>query len=410
MWPLTAASLFSITSALVVADDQSQGACPNPFVGATNPEMLGVINPNARPHIDCARVTFSVEGLYWNAHQDGLEFAIENTEAPNLANNQVSLNHSSAFYNGTLLHPKSKWDFGFRIGLGYDLTHDGWDITADWTHFRTTASKELEADSQTSTSRLYTLYSAIVPGTEVAGVSNLNSTHVTVNPTAESAEARWKLHLDIIDLELGREFYTSKYLTLRPHMGLRGASIRQKYDIDYRGGTFTEDALTLHDEIDLTNNFWGIGVRGGLNSMWHWSRGCGGDWSFYGNLALSLVYGHFSIEEYENVEDIIGVDSIPHGTLDVVSTDNSFRASRAMTDLALGLRYDYDCSDSNYHIALWLGWEHHIAFSMNQWARYSSIIGTSHSSPTSPATYTNYVPQDGDLTTQGWTLGFAIDF
>lgn len=81
-----------------------------------------------------------------------------------------------------------------------------------------------------------------------------------------------------------------------------------------------------------------------------------------------------------------------------------------MTDLALGLRYDYDCTDSAYHIALWLGWEHHIAFGMNQWAHFSSIVGSGHSTPTSPSTYTNYAPQDGDLTTQGWTLGFEVDF
>ena len=83
-----------------------------------------------------------------------------------------------------------------------------------------------------------------------------------------------------------------------------------------------------------------------------------------------------------------------------------------MTDLTLGIRYDYDCCESDYHIALWLGWEHHIAFGMNQWARYTSIpaVAGGHTSPQSPQTYTTYTPEDGDLTTQGWTLGFGLDF
>ena len=421
LWPLAAASLCSITTTLAANEDASHdacrpeeipdGACTRPFVQATNPQMLCVVNPNAKPYVDCARAFVTIEGLLWNAHQDGLEFAIQNLEAPNLASAQVSTTNSSPFYDSTVLYPKSKWDFGFRVGLGYVLNHDGWDLYADWTHFRTTATKHIESDIQIVPFRLYTLYSGIVSGAENAqGVPNLLSPPVTVNPTVDSIDARWKLHFDVIDLELGREFYTSKYLTLRPHIGLRGASIRQKYDLDYNGGAFTENGIVLLDDVDFKNNFWGIGVRGGLNSLWHWGRSCGGDWSFYGNLALSLLYGHFDIEQNETIENTSGVASITGGDLNVLSTENSYRASRAMTDLALGLRYDYDCTDSAYHIALWLGWEHHIAFGMNQWAYYNSIVGGSHTVPSSPATYTNYAPQDGDLTTEGWTLGFELDF
>lgn len=421
LWPLATASLCSMTAALAANENASRGSCrpeeisrgscKRPFVQATNPEMLCVVNPHAKPYADCARTFVTIEGLLWNAHQDGLEFAIQNSESAGLATSQVSSLNSSAFYDADVIYPKSKRDFGFRVGLGYDLTHDGWDLYADWTHFRTTATKHVESDIQIVPFRLYTLFSGIVPGAENAlGVPDLLAAPVTLNPTVDSIHARWKLHFDLIDLELGREFYTSKYLTLRPHLGLRGASIRQKYDIDYSGGAFTQGGVVLQDDVDFKNNFWGVGVRGGLNSLWHWGRTCGGDWSFYGNLALSLIYGHFDIEQNETVENVSDVAGITGGDLNVASTENSYRATRAMTDLALGLRYDYDCTDSSYHIALWLGWEHHIAFGMNQWARYSSIVGTGRSTPTSPSTYTNYVPQDGDLTTQGWTLGFEVDF
>ena len=241
---IAAASLLSITSFLhadscaTCPEIKPAGACSQPFVPAANPCSLGVINPHARPHIDCARATVTLEGLLWTAHLDGLQYAIQNTEAANLAATQVSLNHSSPFYNADLLHPKSKWDYGYRLGLGYDLTHDGWDLYAGWTHLRTTATQHVEIDLQLVPHRIYALYTAVVPGTENAlGVSDLRTTAITVNPTADSLDTRWKLHFDLIDLELGREFYTSRYLTLRPHIGLRGASVRQKYDIDYMGGT-----------------------------------------------------------------------------------------------------------------------------------------------------------------------------
>ncbi len=420
--PVAAASFLSITSFLqadacaTCPEVKPMGECKNPFVPATNPCAIGVVNPNARPHVNCARATFSAELLYWNAYEDGLEYAISNTEAPNLASNQISLTHSSSYYNGDVLNIDRKWDYGFRFGLGYVLTHDGWDLEAMWTHYRSNASDDVVADSNTTTARIYTLWSAIAPG--ATDLLNLAPTSL-VDPIAAEATTSWRLHLDLIDLELGRAFYTSRYLTLRPHIGLRGASIDQHYDITYLGGSFREAIiatlpLNLTDEISMKDNFRGIGVRGGLNSQWHWSSGCGGDWSFFGNVALSMIYGHFKVTQEEAVIDSNSIDSIPSGPVNILDVENSFRASRAMTDLALGLRYDYDCCDADYHIAVWFAWEHHIAFDMNQWVRYTStdnVAGTpGHLLPSSPATYTMYAPENGDLTTQGWSVGFSLDF
>ena len=419
MLPVAAASFLSVTSFLqadacaTCPEVKPMGECKNPFVPATNPCALGVINPNARPHINCARATFSAELLYWNAHEDGLEYAISNTEAPSLSSNQVSLFHSSSYYNGDILNIDRKWDYGFRFGLGYVLTHDGWDLDAIWTHYRTNASDDVVADSNTTTARIYTLWSAIAPGT--GDLLNNGNASQGFDPVCAEATTSWRLHLDLIDLELGRAFYTSRYLTLRPHIGLRGVSIDQGLDITYLGGSFREGTasapLNLTDDIDMDSTFRGIGVRGGLNSNWHWSSGCGGDWSFFGNIALSMIYGHFKIEQEEAVIDSNAIDSIPSGPVNILDVESTFRASRAMTDLALGLRYDYDCCDADYHIALWFAWEHHIAFDMNQWVRFTtSGNGGGHFSPTSPETYTTYSPENGDLTTQGWSFGFALDF
>lgn len=416
--PITTASLLSITSFLQAdacapccPEVKPIGACKKPFVPATNPCSLGSINPSAEPRLNCARASVTLEGLLWTANLDGLQFAIQNSESSSLASSGVSINNSSAYYDAQLLHPKSQWDYGFRFGLGYVLSHDGWDLQANWTHLRNIANQHVEIDLQFIPDRLYILYSAIVPGPENSkGVSDLSLTPpMLTNPTADNVHARWKLHLELFDLELGREFYTSRYLTLRPHLGLRGVSIRQKYDIDYQGGAFTEMGIVLVDDVDFKNNFWGIGPRGGLNSLWHWSRNCCGDWSFYGNLALSLIYGRFEIEQNENVENTNGI--VTNSDLNVLSIQNDFRATRALTDLALGIRFDRDYKDTNTHFALWLGWEQHIAFNMNQWVYYNSFPSTAgHASPTSPSTYTTYSPQEGDLTTQGWTLGLEIDF
>ena len=147
------------------------------------------------------------------------------------------------------MNPERKWDYGFRFGLGYVLNHDGWDIDAMWTHFRRNASDDVVADANTTTSRIYTLWSAVVPG---AGDFMQTAPAVPTLPIAAEVQTSWRLHLDLIDLELGRSFYTSKYLTLRPHIGLRGASIRQNYDITYLGGSFREG--TASSPLNLTDD------------------------------------------------------------------------------------------------------------------------------------------------------------
>jgi hypothetical protein len=41
----------------------------------------------------------------------------------------------------------------------------------------------------------------------------------------------------------------------------------------------------------MKNNFWGVGLRGGLDTQW----GLGKGFSIYGKLALSVLWGKFSI-------------------------------------------------------------------------------------------------------------------
>jgi len=389
VWAAAAVSLLSITSA-ASADMGSQSA-----KGATKGPM-GVVNPNARPEIDDARGFATAEVLFWKVTEDGLAYGIENQEVPVLATAGVSATSSSGFYNAKVRNPDFDWDVGFRVGLGYNLTHDGWDLYATWTYLRNNSSTHDDADSGSDSERFYTLHSASVgtPGGTIPTTPQ--------RPFYRSADVKWTVRLNIIDVELGREFYTSKFLTLRPFVGVRAAAFNQSYNIDYHGGTFVDVSSNASlEEVNMKNNFFGVGLRAGLNSQWMFTQ----EWSFYGNAAISLVYGRFEIdqEEFNGEEDVAGSTRI-------LEVDDVFRAARAITDLAFGIRYDHDFEASNYHLALWLGWEQHIAFNQNQLVHYNSIPGTAYVGPPTPATYTTYVPESGDLTYEGFTLGISFDF
>ena len=157
MWPLAAASLLSVTAVLSADTAKAKNGGG---MGAINPDTLGVINPNARPRTDDARMFITVEALYWNAHEDGLEYAMENEEPGVNLPPTIPANGYSMFYDADALEPGKHYNFGFRLGLGYNTTQDGWDLYAAWTHYTTHSSQHNEADRTTTSTRLLPTYSA----------------------------------------------------------------------------------------------------------------------------------------------------------------------------------------------------------------------------------------------------------
>ena len=79
----------------------------------------------------------TVAAFYWSTHQDGMEYAVlnqvQNPLAPGATATNTQLNQlAEAEYK----HPSSKWDWGFKVGLGYCSPCDGWDVQLLWTPVR----------------------------------------------------------------------------------------------------------------------------------------------------------------------------------------------------------------------------------------------------------------------------------
>lgn len=334
---------------------------------------------------------FTVAGFYWNSHQDGMEFAIKDAV-------QHDLGELGNIVDATYENPTFKWDYGFKLGVGYNTTCDGWDFGVVWTsyHGKAYAHPETEQDDNHI---LLTLWSNFV-------ASNGNATNATYTvPThATDIEATWNLNLDLVDIELGRESWLSKRVTIRPHVGIRIAKICQNYDIEHRGGAFSLPNPRLNDKVSIDNDFKGVGLRGGLDTVWNF--GCG--WAVYGNTALSLIYGRFSIDHDEKTRE--ASTSFSKNTF--FETKDSFRATRLAVDLGLGIQWSALFCDCQYAFTAKLGWENHLFLDQNQMWRVTKILGSSGATPN----FDNGLPQNvygqsrGDLDTQGWTLTLVFDF
>ncbi|MES2200488.1 MAG: Lpg1974 family pore-forming outer membrane protein [Chlamydiota bacterium] len=321
------------------------------------------LNPSGRPQVrDGADLFFTADWLIWQAHENGLGYAVK-AQTPQPV--------ESALYRSSVKNMEFDWDFGFRLGLGWNTPHDGWDLGINWTWFQDKAKQTLTADAD----------HILLPTT----------TYNPADATLEgfrSAASKWRLHLNLLDLDLGREFFVSKWMTLRPFISLRSGWIFQNMHVNYSKGT--PSVAQTGAFFEGKSNFWGIGPRMGLNTQW----GLGHGISLFGNAGASLLYGFFNLSSYQN-------QLFTGSSNDVVSNTDSVRVGRAISELALGVRWDSMFANDRCHFGIQGGWEHLMFFEQNQFKHFTG---------SSSASAGSFVSNQGDLTIQGWTISARLDF
>jgi len=381
--------LIAVSSMLSAASYSKQNCEPTPPAACNpddccrtyclGPENYGV-NAAVRPRTCNGDWVIGVAGLYWNAHQDGMEYAVD-SKVENTPN-ESRTNIIDAKY----LNPSFDWNWGFKAGIGYNSTCDGWDFGIVWTRYNGSASSHDEAE-ESDNHTLLPIWSNY--GSESRADLPIFATDIETN---------WDLDLDLVDLELGREFWNSKRLALRPFIGLRIARVRQSFEIEHKGGSWSDPTPTLNNTVDLDNDFKGVGIRGGLNSVWNF--GCG--WALYGDTALSIIYGRFHVDH----DEMNRSSAAPFSKQKIFESTDTFRASRLVADLGLGIQWSSLFCDCQYGLTVKLGWENHLFLDQNQMWRVPREGDTFNSF----VNLNNFVQRRGDLDTQGWTLAVIFDF
>ncbi len=308
-----------------------------------------MINPSGRPEVkDGADMFFTADLLIWQAHENGLPYVIKNKGA-DLSDSSTKEMH----YH---------WEPGVRLGIGLNTPHDGWDLHAHWTYFHSKAQGHTHAGNDV-------LYPTLAKPSPV-----INSSP----GVPSSARSKLTFNLNMIDLELGREFFVSKWLTLRPFIGPQTTWIYQDLNVRYKG--YEEGNY----RVNIANDYWGIGLRPGLNSQW--GLGCG--FSIFGNTALSLLYGFFEVDQKQGT-----------ATTTYVDNKHSTRVGRAIAEIQLGLRWERMFADDRCHFSVQAGWENLMFFGQNQFDRLIHPVNSGI-----------VIANQGDLTIQGYTLSFRLDF
>ena len=347
MWSVIATSLVAF-SVLSAADTMSSGSMKNSNTNSktqNNQNVCGGIQGGYDFSIDAA-------ALLWKAQQGGTEFAVTDSPARHVQ------------------RLASDYDWGFRVGLAYTMTHDRWNVHATWDHLRAGATQSTE------------------PGWEYYGQLGQDD-YATVTGSAgtsfqsyeQGVSSHWHLSYDTVDLDLKKDFLVGKWLCLAPHAGLRSAWINQNQHFTFGKGTGNEA------EMKAKNDFWGLGIRAGVESQWGFGRG----WSIFGNAAIAMLYGNFKVKS----EEIVGTyvdNGGPSANLSGWSGTNNYHAGRANGDWTLGLRWNHMFSNDRYGLTLQAGYEQHI-----YWNMFNTTIP-------------NATSQNGDLSLDGWTFAAKFDF
>lgn len=381
--------LLSATGAFAAQQETCEPTSPVCYTSddCTKTYCLGpakpVANAPVHPYTCNGDWEITVAGFYWKPHMDGLQLAIKTAvqlpEGPGITADIPSNNLVGAEFK----NPHFSWDFGFRVGLGYNTTCDGWGIGLAWTRF-TTSSDTLETNNIDDNQTLISLF----------GEFFLSATASVLD-----LKAHWSLDLDIVDATLGREYWVGPKLSFRPLIGLRYGSIEQEYDVANRGRTPNTQLILQRNYFSENNwDFRGFGILAGMASNWHF--GCG--YGLYGNLGISSLYGRFHYKQN-------GFQKSSTSPFDKVKRNevtDSIRVSRAILDLGLGVEWFGLFCDCSYGLGVRLGWEQHLFFHQNpmwvpqQWVDFGSTN----------VSQVFELQRAGTLATGGWTLKVQFDF
>lgn len=285
---------------------------------ASAPLQNQMTNLPARPSVKTG-YNFWLMGdvLYWQASEENLTYIISGTAASAVP--QIQDLHTVDF----------DWDWGFRLGSGYNCVRDGWDVALYWTHIhsRANASKRAGSAANQQLTQVWTLANEVL------------------TPPLSQAQAHWTAHLDQIDLQLGREAYAGKYLTLRPYIGMRTTWIHQDLDVS------VVNTQSVSQHSDLKNHFWGYGFVAGMDTDWLFGRG----FSLFANADYAILMGFFDVDETTTENRSL-----------IWDISKSFRAGRSIFDLALGFKWSGLFCKERFGLTFKAGYEYHLYFDQNQ--------------------------------------------
>ncbi|QVL57171.1 MAG: MOMP family protein [Simkaniaceae bacterium] len=311
----------------------------------------------------CVEEGFSLEAefLWWRASLDNLEYAAK-------VNGSIDFNTGIFNLGGDFKLPDFKFDPGVRVSAGYDFGPKNWDLFARWTYHYT--------DPTSSTSRPTNSTDTFIIALKEFYAADNSQIEVVV----DSARTKWKNQLNVLDLEMGYDYFFSNRFSFRPNFGLKAAWLDMDYDVNFGNANIGTNFLQPRFiDVQLRNksDYWGVGPQVGLDGNLHMGWG----FSLYSRVSGALLYGAYKTRLSQSDSE---------GSSFRLSNSSEYR-QRAMAQIVAGIEWA-KCFSNGVLLAFNLGWEGQYWWNQNE----MRIIVDAQ--PT------------GDLTLTGLDAGIRLDF
>lgn len=360
------------------------------------PEITPPVSPMGTNNYD---VNFEAGFLWWTANVTNLSYATKYA---------VVDVGSNAAPGTTSIQPERisefdwEWSPGARTSFGVTTNYDGWDVTADWLYFHNSFN-----DSQGVHAPIPFRNQPI--GTEL--LSNAWAPFSAVDSMVTRIVGEGGFQMNQVDLLVGRNFWLSPRLTLRPYGGARGHFSH----LDFRSKK-TLDGTSMNQEVGFAQwndyqkqKFWSVGIVGGFDTSWNIYKAL----NIFGSGGMSLCYGPFKNRtHFRTILRSANRLQIVHETHTRRNHDQVWTLQQII-DLALGIRIQNQWINPKFHetfrLILDIGWEMHLYPSYNHLDQVTSDNATFGPGATINAPMT-YRPAKGNLSLSGFILRGRCEF
>lgn len=344
------------------------------------PVLNAAYNYPARIQTRCPwDISFDASFIYWQPLEDNLELGVVNTIP--------TVTEIAGSVRGNVVDMNFNYKPGFKAGMGAFFDYDNWDLHSEYTWFHTTNTKKAAVSTGAlSSQQIFPMWgSPSGPGGLAIGGQG----------TYNSANAKWRMNMDIVDLDLGRWCYLGTKLTFRPSLGARAAFIRQRYKIVYDSITpFPNTTLFNETVVTAKTHSWGIGTKAAVDTNWLLGQG----FRFFGCGEADILFTRYT--KLSLAQSSIALPTATTaGFPTVLARQRNHNTVRTHLDLQMGFGWGtyWDCN--NWYTDIQLGYEFQVFFDQNMFRHFNDN-----------AMHVNSTMPNGDLFAQGLTAQFMLTF
>lgn len=311
---------------------------------STDSKRFGAKTAEAGPMIvDGYDVTIGLGAIYQSAALAGTDYAYTDQGRTTTTTDFIP-------FDGSIKEPESAWAWGINAMLGFNFERDGWDLRLTNSYYDTNETNTIEAGYG----------GVIVPSRVVPELVYADGGSYPLVVCAE-AQSRLGVAYDLLGIELGRDYFVSSHLALRPNYGLLASWLWNDQKIDYSGDPITALTILQHNiyKVHDRSEWFGIGPQFGLGSTW----GLGKGFSIFADTKGALMYGRFKTTHSEEILFANSTAETEDYSLDMSS--NSRRIVPYVQSI-LGVSYSCFSDDNKNHFLFRLGYNVQFFFNANQ--------------------------------------------